>query len=157
MHEPKEDPQILKQMTEQGYEGRDVKTDGLWKHAVAMYIFIGLSCLAAYIFLKGFDAKQASAPAPETLERARVPEGNDPLLQSNVTAMKDMKDLRHEERVKTETYRWIDEEAGVVGIPVEAAMDAMLEEGFPVMDTSETVEDIVDDLTTDQSEEAVQE
>ena len=86
MHEPKEDPQILKQMTEQGYEGRDVKTDGLWKHAVAMYIFIGLSCLAAYIFLKGFDAKQASAPAPETLERARVPEGNDPLLQSNVTS-----------------------------------------------------------------------
>ena len=47
-----------------------------------------------------------------------------------MTAKTDIEDLRRDERIRLNTFAWIDEGAGVARIPIDRAIDLMLEEGF---------------------------
>ena len=76
------------------------------------------------------DRSQVTTPGPSDFVRERVPEKPFPLIQSNITAKKDIEDLRALEHVMKSTAGWVDEEAGVARIPVETAIGLMLEEGF---------------------------
>ncbi len=75
----------------------------------------------------GYFAARANvqpSPIPEANE-SRMPEG--PLLQRNPEA--ELEAMRHEMAERLGTYGWVDENAGVVHIPIEAAMGLLVEQG----------------------------
>ncbi len=39
--------------------------------------------------------------------------------------------LRHSEAERLESYGWVDKEGGIARIPIERAMEVMLQRGFP--------------------------
>lgn len=138
MHEhPKDDPELLSEIEKLGYDPRDIKVDkGMAMHAVFLYVGIGLSVLLAWGVMWWIDRSQVVVPEASSMQRDRVPEQPDPLLQSNITAHKDIADLRKLEVAKTDYATWVDKEAGVARIPIAAAMEIMLEQGFEEGNTS---------------------
>jgi len=81
------------------------------------------------VWLAG-EREAAAAPAiPVVAEHGerRLPGG--PRLQSSPEA--ELRELRRELHEEVHGYGWVDEAAGVVRIPVDRAVDLVLEEGLP--------------------------
>jgi len=132
MHEhPKDDPELLSEIEKLGYDPRDVDVSQTPKHAIFLYVGCGLSMLIAWVVMLVIDKDQVTTVEPAALTRDRMPEEPYPILQSNITAKKDIEDLRLEEKVRAESAGWVDKEAGIAHIPVATAIDLLLEEGFP--------------------------
>ena len=71
-----------------------------------------------------FRAQPPPERAIERIDRSR-PAG--PLLQVNPTA--ELEQLRRQEQRVLESYGWVDRGAGVARVPVERALELVLEEG----------------------------
>ena len=127
-----EDPDVLKEM---GYDRRDLNMPLLRK-----YIFwITFGCVLCFIVAiptynyvsspgNVFEAMLGSKrePAPQTKNHIQAP---NPLLQDNFSTKVDIIDMRqHEEQVMS-TYGWVDQNNGVVHIPIEKAMERVLSGG----------------------------
>jgi hypothetical protein len=81
-------------------------------------------------FFEAREAKQALAPRmyPLAAEQAdRLPP--EPRLQTN--PREDLADLRAREDAVLQSYGWVDRNAGIVRIPIDAAMKLTLERGLP--------------------------
>ena len=113
---------------------------------VILWITTGLALLCALGMLitwgmRGFYASQAAAMAPppspiaEANER-RLPAG--PLLQRDPEG--ELAAMRHEMTERLSGYGWIDEGAGVAHIPIDKAMDLLVESGGGAEAASETTE-----------------
>jgi len=57
---------------------------------------------------------------------------NPPLPNLQKQPFNDIYALREAENAKLTGYGWVDKEGGVTHIPIERAMDVMLQRGFPV-------------------------
>jgi hypothetical protein len=88
-----------------------------------------------YVFIFGlfkyFDAREnvkgvAEYPLAAAEGRREPPE---PRLQTN--PRQDFADLRAKEDELLESYGWVDKNAGIVRIPIDAAMKLTLERGLP--------------------------
>ena len=96
---------------------------------------IGLSLLViAGLLVSGtvfhyFVGHQGLGPPASPFENVRTlpPE---PRLQ--VTAPKDLKQYKAAQDEILNNYGWVDQQAGIVRIPIERAMDILLQRGFPV-------------------------
>lgn len=76
-----------------------------------------------------FVARQARVdvlPSPLADPQQLPPE---PRLQ--VSSGADVRRMREAEQTVLQNYRWIDREAGLVGIPIDRAMDILAEKGLP--------------------------
>lgn len=114
------------------YEHTDIDVSvgykfGLWL-AVSMMISIGIVTGAFYFF----DGQEKSANAraqkyPLAVGLVKAPPA--PNLQNQ--PFKDIYMLRQSEAEKLTTYGWIDKDGGIVRLPIDRAMDVMLEKGFP--------------------------
>lgn len=157
MHEhPKDDPELLSEIEKLGYDPRDIKVDkGMAMHAVYLYVGLGFSVLLAWGVMWFFDRSQVTVPDETAWERDRMPEQPDPLLQSNITAHKDIADLRKLEQAKSDHATWIDEDAGVARIPIAAAMEIMLEQGFEEGNTSVVEPASITDSTETEAPEVI--
>ena len=131
MHDERDDPELLSEIEKLGYEPRDVPVEQTWRHAAMLYISIAVIMGLSWVFMAIVDRAQAERPDMSTFERPRSPGDPYPLLQSNVTAHKDIANLRRLEREKTDTAGWIDKEAGVARIPIDDAIELVLSERFP--------------------------
>jgi hypothetical protein len=69
-------------------------------------------------------------PPPPLAERPSAPLPPQPRLQSSPRA--DLREMRAEEDAILHSYGWVDEQAGVVRIPIERAMELLAERGLPV-------------------------
>jgi protein SCO1/2 len=95
---------------------------------VAMIIFVHLlSGLLYGLFVTGQPVGESSEVLPP-----------EPRLQ--VGPPQDLAILRATERAHLEGYGWIDQEAGVVQIPVERAMELLAERGLPVLENIDPTE-----------------
>lgn len=115
-----------------GYETADVNytAKGLSALSFGFIAFIIGSFVIAWLFWTAADrVKFFQSPRSEpTARRPLPPEA--PLLQSNITAVEDMVDLRKEERAKMDEMKWADDHKSAV-IPVEDAMEIVLARGLP--------------------------
>jgi hypothetical protein len=96
--------------------------------AVAVVIHLLMWLLLGYFEAR--EAKQALAPRmyPLAAEQAnRLPP--EPRLQT--TPREDLADLRVREEALLNSYGWVDRNAGIVRIPIDAAMKLTLERGLP--------------------------
>jgi hypothetical protein len=98
---------------------------GLFVVAVTLHILI----YVLFVFLsRAADRASAVRAYPLSVgQEDRLPP--EPRLQSN--PRQDLQDLRAAEDRILNGYRWVDRNAGVVGIPVNEAMKLVLQRGLP--------------------------
>lgn len=99
----------------------------LWL-AVAMFISFGI-VYGVFWFFEGRErsANQAAQKYPLAVGQQNEPPA--PNLQTQ--PFKDVYQLRLEEDAKLHSYGWVDKEGGVARLPIDRAMDVMIERGLP--------------------------
>ena len=111
------------------HEGTDTSV-----HNVAMLagVFVGLlifGFIVGYGTFKILSPPESVSPPPALVETSRtLPPG--PRLQVN--APKDLANYLKQQQQTLDTYGWVDQKAGVVRVPIDRAMDLLLEKGLPV-------------------------
>ena len=116
-----------------GHETRDASVR--WIARVVVLLFV--SGLAIQFILSGFLSKLKHTPPPtdpwQPLPHAgRVPPSTPPFPRLQVSAPLDLLAYRAREETELSTYGWINRTSGVVRIPIERAMELVLQEGLPV-------------------------
>jgi hypothetical protein len=110
--------------SEIGFRGIIVFTVGLL--AVVVLAAVGMWILATALR----DLQVAQEPPPPALPEARLPyEPPGPRLQAD--PVQEMRQLRAEEIRDLTSFGWVDEPAGVARIPIERAMELLVERGIP--------------------------
>lgn len=93
---------------------------------VAMVIISGVLMAGLMLEFENIYPVSSESHTPEvTTEQAPAP-----LLQPS--PQEDLEQMRQRTRDILNSYGWMDREAGVVRIPIERAMDLMIQRGFPV-------------------------
>ena len=133
------------------HEESDVNVRALIWFAV---IFVVLSIVAHFVLLGFYRgmSRMEKARGGETLTNlqrgadADVPQGQ-PLLQPfprrqgegdeivqpyRNTPVTDLSDMRRAEKEALESYGWVDQQKGIVRIPIEEAKKIVVQRGFPV-------------------------
>jgi len=126
-----EDPKELAKAVDAGFEHRDLDTSQIGKSMFIFSIFTVLSLAAGLLIMMlmynvmGYgNPKVLADPAP----RRQLPPG--PLLQSNVTAKTDIRDLRVAEE-KRLAEQGVDSKTGKAHIPIDRAIEIVAREGLP--------------------------
>ena len=117
-------------LAQMGYELEDVEYKKLGRSIgwfFAFVVFCGAAGLGIFIYFIGWNHfwNPPSSTAPFV---KRLPAEPNPLLQTNVTAKTDIRDLRREENLLLHgSPTWVDQNKGVIRIPVERAMDLYMQ------------------------------
>jgi hypothetical protein len=88
---------------------------------------VAMALLVSYPLYRGLQAREAAQdPPPPVLQDARAPVRiPEPRLLPKPERL--LGQTREEERARLESYGWVDQQGGVAHIPIERAMQLMLE------------------------------
>jgi hypothetical protein len=112
-----------------GYETRDANTSGVFLFIALLATTIVLVLLFAWGLFRHYSVSINNSPPDSSFTGVReVPPA--PMLQ--VTPREDLQRILADQRSKLETYGWEDRQAGTVRIPIERAMDLLIQKGLPV-------------------------
>jgi hypothetical protein len=129
MSEPVKEPEH----PQRGYEDSDVSMGRLFAFAGGIVALIALGVLGSAVVFHFFVRHQPLGPPASPFEDVRtVPP--EPRLQT--TAPLDLQRYHADQEKILEGYGWVDPQAGIVRIPVERAMDLLLQKGYPVRASS---------------------
>lgn len=112
-----------------GHETRDINV------RVVMWFAIGLIVAAVIIHIALgaiFAFLSKAHPSPEAPSRVVVEPriiAPEPHLQTNPSV--DLTEFREAEENKLNSYGWVDKRGGIVRIPIERAMDLIVQRGLP--------------------------
>ena len=114
------------------YEHTDIDVNvgykfALWL-AVAMVISVGI-VYGTFWFFEGRERSANALAQKYPLAVGQHKEPPTPNLQKQ--PFKDVYELRLGEAAKLSSYGWVDKEGGIARIPIDRAMEVMLERGFP--------------------------
>jgi hypothetical protein len=114
------------------YEHTDIDTSvgykfGLWL-AVSMAISIAI-VYGTFWFFEGQERNANAAAQKYPLAVGQVKAPPAPNLQTQ--PFKDIYTLRQSEAEKLGSYGWVDKEGGIARIPIDRAIDVMLQKGLP--------------------------
>jgi len=119
-----------------GYETSDARTGLIWIVAVAVVICVALSVFASDFLFRLLHHRDTTSQQRSEMERvtqsisgsqATFPE---PRLQ--IAPQLDLAAMRAREEAELHSYGWIDRKAGVVRLPIDRAMELMVQRGLPV-------------------------
>jgi hypothetical protein len=115
-----------------GYETRDVRVKPILYVGAGFVVVAVIIQVAMWLMFEGFAARESrltasDRPLAAELRRQVPPE---PRLQSK--PRDDLLSLRAWEDRMLTTYALVDHDNGVVRIPIERAMDLLIERGLPV-------------------------
>jgi hypothetical protein len=130
-----------------GYESEDLVLSPIIKWVTFLLLFVGISSLATwyiYLFLLP-KANTVGATNRFSLERRLPPE---PRVQA--LPKTEMKDFRLDEKQKIENAGWVDRQKGVVRIPIEQAMEMVIEKGAEGFKVEKGAEPITETPKTDE-------
>ena len=118
------------------HEHSDVNIHAILGFGAALVVVAAVIHLLIYVLFGYFNSREGvQAPAEYPLSAAQGHrEPPEPRLQTN--PRQDMADLRANEEDQLTSYGWVDKNAGVVRIPIDAAMKLMLERGLPARQES---------------------
>jgi hypothetical protein len=112
-----------------GHETSDANIRNLIIFGVGLSLLVVAGLLVSGIVFHYFVSHQGLGPPASPFENVRMlpPE---PRLQ--VTAPKDLKQYKAAQDEILNGYGWVDQKAGIVRIPIDQAMDILLQKGLPV-------------------------
>jgi hypothetical protein len=131
MRDHSKEPDDKNLLEEMGYEPTDIKSQVLPRTTGIFFLFVIVSFGLSWLFIYIVAPDMAIVPDASRLERKRVPPPEAPLVQSSMTAKKDMIELAREETAKATTYAWTDRNNGKVRIPIDQAMEIVARDGLP--------------------------
>ena len=112
------------------HEESDVDIRAIFGFGAALMAVAFVALLMIYVLFGFFDGRErSSAPAEYPLAAQANKEPPEPRLQTN--PREDLRELRAREDEILTSYGWVDRNAGVVRIPIDAAMKLTLERGLP--------------------------
>jgi hypothetical protein len=113
-----------------GWEKRDVNIKALFQFAFWMAVVLAVTLIGMRF---SFDAFKKATPMGATMSPMVSPESRmippAPLLQ--VHPHQELVDYCAQQQGQVNTYGWVDQQSGVVRIPVDRAMDLILAKGLP--------------------------
>jgi hypothetical protein len=133
MRNPSARPQTQPGLAGEGYEKRDASAK--WVIVIVVTLLLGGLCM--HLILAGVVERLGKTPASTDpwsraqIDQRKIPERETfPRLQ--ISPSDDLRTLREREDTDLNTYGWVDRSRGVVRIPINRAMDLLLERGLPV-------------------------
>lgn len=131
------------------YEHSDIDPAVGYKFAVWLAVAMALSFGIVYGAFRFFDSRAASTnAAAQRFPLAASVEQRRPTPALQTQPFRDLYLLRGEETKRLEAYGWVDKDGGVTHIPVERAMELMLQKGFPVRTDAAPAGGIVQDSSS---------
>jgi hypothetical protein len=100
---------------------------GIWLTISALIIHVGLGFMFSMLKQQGIASQPNEYPLAAKAEPRLPPE---PRLQQ--FPRNELYDFRTAEEQKLHTYGWANKDAGTVHIPIERAMELLIERGLPV-------------------------
>jgi hypothetical protein len=114
-----------------GHETKDASVRSLIIFAVSMAGTIFLVCVGMVGVFRYFGHHQTLGPPASPFEQGRpLPGPGLPRLQ--VAPRQDLEQVLQQQNEILNSYAWVDQKSGIVRIPVERAMDLLIQRGFPV-------------------------
>jgi hypothetical protein len=119
-----------------GFEERDASIKGLVQFAFWMAVVLAVTLVGMKWTFDYFKRAEPMGPtaSPLVTESQRVLPPS-PRLQAQ--PHRELADYCVAQQQEVTTYRWVDQGSGVVHIPVDRAMDLILERGLPARPLSE--------------------
>jgi len=118
---------------QRGYENPEVNAGRLFAFASGVVGLVLVGVLGSALVFHFFVSHQPLGPPASPFENVRtVPP--EPRLQT--AAPLDLGHYRAEQEKILDSYGWVDPQAGIVRIPVNRAMDLLLQKGYPVRSSS---------------------
>ena len=112
------------------HETSDVNIRAIFGFAIGLTVTTMIVGFAVWVLFQYFNAREAKTvftEYPLAVQEPRLPP--EPRLQTN--PREDLGNLRaHEDQALT-SYGWVDKDGGVVRIPIERAMQLVVERGLP--------------------------
>jgi hypothetical protein len=102
----------------------------LWL-AVAMFISFGIVYGTFWFFERREEAASVAAKQYPLVSKEDADKKEPPTPHLQKQPFKDIYMLRQGETEKLTSYGWVDKDGGIARIPIDRAMDVMLEKGFP--------------------------
>jgi hypothetical protein len=119
------------QLPQEKYETRDVDFKKLMFVGVGLIGLIVVTLAGAWL-ISSLLARHSDNPgAPPNVFASGAPNFPEPRLQSN--PLLDLKQMRDHEDSMLSTYGWSDRKAGMVRVPIDVAMNLLLQQGLPVV------------------------
>ncbi len=115
----------------ENHEQSDVNIVGVLGFGGALVVVATIIHLLAYVLFGYFNAREGVAVPTEYPLAASQGHREPPEPRLQTDPRQDMADLRAKEEELLGSYGWVDKNAGVVRIPIEAAMKLTLERGLP--------------------------
>lgn len=108
------------------YELSDVNSTPVIIFAVSIALLIGTAIVVVIGLLGNFQAQavEAATPLPPLADTQQLPPAG-PRLQTNPE--RDLRQLQAADQAVLHSYGWVDKAAGKVHIPIEQAIDLLLE------------------------------
>lgn len=118
----------------QGYEHSDIRPRVVLGGAAALLVVVATVVVAITTFEASVTGIQPRIGAPDELIQGLQggPAPTPPAPRLEAQAGQTLAPYLEAERQKLSTYRWVDRQTGVVSIPIERAMDLVVEQGLPV-------------------------
>jgi hypothetical protein len=114
-----------------GHETRDISTRVVVIFAVSLVVAAVVIHFAVWLLYMFYGSLQARA-YPRQYPMAQVgPPPLPPAPRLQTQPREDLKNMRREEVQYLESYGWVDQGRGTVHIPIERAMQLLLERGLP--------------------------
>ena len=118
---------------QRGYEDSDVNVGRLFAFAAGVVGLIVLGVLGSAAVFHFFVSHQPLGPPASPFEDVRT---MPPVPRLQTTAPLDLKHYCADQDKTLEEYGWVDSQAGIVRIPVDRAMDLLLQKGYPLHGSS---------------------
>jgi hypothetical protein len=113
-----------------GYETSDANTEAVMGFLAVLFVVLALTLFVTWRLFRHDDvADQQPAPASIFTNVRQIPSG--PELEVN--AREDYLKIYARQQQELETYSWADRSTGMVQVPIERAMDMLLQKGLPVL------------------------
>jgi cytoskeletal protein RodZ len=111
------------------HETTDASISALVKFGVGLFFLIVVVLAGANWMFNYFRNTQQLGPPASPFEESRT---MPPQPRLQVRPAQDLKQLRTTEDERLNSYGWVDQKTGVARIPIDRAMDLLIEKGLPV-------------------------
>jgi len=115
--------------SDHGHETTDANVKAVAKFAVGLAVLIVVTAVAMVFLFDFLKATLQTAPPPSPFAQSQT---SPPAPRLQVQPVLDLKGLHEDEDQKLNSYGWVDQKAGIARVPIDRAMDLLLQKGLPV-------------------------